>query len=194
MSTTHVVVEGMLKPVGSLEVAQKLGLPPGRVRVTIEMLNEHVSPGGAWFAYLQAARADRESAGVTFRTKEQIDTEINTMRDEWDRPKLDQEWSRCSFSSTPTLSSTTSKRTRIQARWPLLDWRLWMRRLMRSWSVISSALNVGGPTQGGGCVAAGQIRGLFRAGEREGRPFDRRRLRPRGVDPRPAWVPYAGCP
>ena len=86
MSFTRFVVTGMLKPDGSLEVAEKFGLPPGRVRVTVETLDEPAATEEDWFEYLQRARAERESAGATFRTKEEIDAEIDIMRDEWDRP------------------------------------------------------------------------------------------------------------
>lgn len=86
MSATHVVVEGTLKPDGSLEVAEKFGLPPGRVRVTVEVLDESTSSGEDWFDYLQRARNERESAGVGLRTREEIDAEINAIRDGWDRP------------------------------------------------------------------------------------------------------------
>ena len=79
-------MEGTLKPDGSLEVAEKFGLPPGRVRVTVEVLDEADSSGEDWFEYLQRARAERESAAAGLRTREEIDAEINAMRDEWDRP------------------------------------------------------------------------------------------------------------
>ena len=86
MNTTHVVVEGTLKPDGSLEVAEKFGLPPGRVRVTVEVLDESTSSGEDWFDFLQRARRERESAAAEFRTREEIDAQINAMRDDWDRP------------------------------------------------------------------------------------------------------------
>lgn len=85
MNLTQAIVEGTLKPDGSLEVAEKLGLPPGRVRVTVEVLDERASAGEDWFEYLQRARAEREVAGVRFRAREEIDAEIDAMRDEWDR-------------------------------------------------------------------------------------------------------------
>lgn len=88
MSLTRFVVTGMLKPDGSLEVAEKFGLPPGRVRVTVETLDEPATTGEDWFDYLQRARAERECAGATFRTREEIDAEINATRDEWDRPRF----------------------------------------------------------------------------------------------------------
>jgi hypothetical protein len=61
----HAVVEGMLKPDGSPELAEKLGLPPGRARETVELLDESPSIGEDWFEYLRRARTERESAGPT---------------------------------------------------------------------------------------------------------------------------------
>lgn len=86
MSLTRFIVTGVLKPDGSLEIPERLDLPPGRVRVTIEALDEPASSGEDWFEYLQRARAERESAGAAFRTKEEIDADIDAMRDEWDHP------------------------------------------------------------------------------------------------------------
>lgn len=86
MANMHAVAEGTLKPDGSLEVLEKFGLPPGRVRVTIEVLAAAESTGEDWFEYLQRTRAERESTGAKFRTREEIDAEIDVMRDEWDRP------------------------------------------------------------------------------------------------------------
>jgi hypothetical protein len=87
MNAARVVVEGTLRPDGSLEVAEKLlGLPPGRVRVTVELLDESPSIGEDWFAYLRRARSERESAGADFRSREKIDDAINALRDEWDQP------------------------------------------------------------------------------------------------------------
>jgi hypothetical protein len=86
MANIQVVAEGTLKPDGSLEVLEKFGLPPGRVRVTIEVLDTAASTREGWFEYLRRMRAERESAGARFRTREEIDAEIDAMRDEWDRP------------------------------------------------------------------------------------------------------------
>ena len=43
MSDSQVIVEGMLKPDGSLELAGRLPLHPGPVRVTVEVLSEPAS-------------------------------------------------------------------------------------------------------------------------------------------------------
>lgn len=50
--------------------------------MTNEVLDESVSSAEDWFAYLQRARAERESVAAGFRTREEIDGEINAMRDE----------------------------------------------------------------------------------------------------------------
>lgn len=77
MGATHAVVEWTLKPDGSLEVTKKLRLPPGRVRVTVEVLNEPAATEEDWFAYLERARADREASGAKFLAREMIDAEID---------------------------------------------------------------------------------------------------------------------
>ncbi len=84
MSAVQVVVEGILKPDGSLEVAQKFSLPPGRVRVTVEIVDEPSLTAENWFAYLERARAERELARSTFRSREEIDAEIDSFRNDWD--------------------------------------------------------------------------------------------------------------
>ena len=94
MDNRHAVAEGMLKPDGSLEIDEKFTLPPGRVRVTVEVLAA-ASNGEDWFDYLRRTRAERESAGAKFRTREEIDADLGDMRDEWDRPWPDQESPRC---------------------------------------------------------------------------------------------------
>lgn len=86
MSAAQVVVEGVLKPDGSLEVTEKFGLPPGRVRVTVEVFNEPIPAGENWFEYLEQARSERELAGAEFRAKEEIDAEIDSIRNDWDCP------------------------------------------------------------------------------------------------------------
>ena len=86
MSATQVSLLGTLKSDGTLELSEKLDLPPGPVRVTIEVLSEPATSPGGWFEYLQRARAELEASGATFRNQEEIDADLNAMRDEWNRP------------------------------------------------------------------------------------------------------------
>src|SRR5437764_14088349 len=77
MNTTS-VVEGTLKPDGTLELDGKVNLPPGRVRVTVQLV-----PAAAqedWWQYLQRSRAELEASGHGFRTREEIDAEREDFR------------------------------------------------------------------------------------------------------------------
>jgi hypothetical protein len=84
MSPAQIVVQGTLKPDGTLELDERPNLPPGRVRVTL--VADAPAPGRAedvW-ALLDRIRKEREALGLKGRTREEIDADLNAMRDEWD--------------------------------------------------------------------------------------------------------------
>src|SRR5215813_11895862 len=62
MSTTHVVVEGTLKPDGSLQLDSKLNLPPGRVQLIVQPLPELPKNDPFWqmMQRIWAARAEAD--------------------------------------------------------------------------------------------------------------------------------------
>jgi len=76
------VLRGILHPDGTLELTERPTLPAGQVEVTIRPVVEPVK-GENWLEYLQRTRAKLEASGATFRTKEEIDSDIEEMRD-WD--------------------------------------------------------------------------------------------------------------
>jgi hypothetical protein len=80
MSTLQVVIRGTLTPDGSLELAERPSLPSGPVEVIIRSLPTAETKGKDFLQYLQRARAELEAAGAGFRTKEQIDTELEELR------------------------------------------------------------------------------------------------------------------
>jgi hypothetical protein len=82
MDDRSIVVLGILKPDGTIELDERPSLPAGRVEVTIRSLEKPVEAEG-WWPYLQRVRAEREAAGYPFRTKEEIDAEMADLRD-WD--------------------------------------------------------------------------------------------------------------
>jgi hypothetical protein len=82
MNETPNIVRGVLKPDGTLELDERPSMPAGRVEVTIRPLEKPVEAEGYW-PYLQRVRAEREAAGHPFRTKEEIDAEMEDLRD-WD--------------------------------------------------------------------------------------------------------------
>ncbi len=80
MSTQQVVIHGQIRPDGTLQVEEKVNLPPGPVNVTVE-----AAPAAARKGTLQVLEeiwAEREARGMVGRSKEEIDAEINAMRDE----------------------------------------------------------------------------------------------------------------
>jgi hypothetical protein len=81
MNSTAVVVEGRVQPDGRLEVAQKVNLPPGPVQVTVRPVAEPVQPDRFW-RMMESIWADLRASGRTLRTQEEIDAEIDALRDE----------------------------------------------------------------------------------------------------------------
>jgi hypothetical protein len=81
MSASAVIVEGKVQPDGTLEVTQKVDLPAGPVSVTVEQVAEPVNPDRFW-TMMNSIWATLAAGGRTPRTREEIDAEINALRDE----------------------------------------------------------------------------------------------------------------
>ena len=79
---TAITIDGTVRPDGSLEVNGRLTLNPGPVRITIEPLA--VQPGEKMsFDDLTALMVKLHHArGGVSRTREEVDAELNAMRDE----------------------------------------------------------------------------------------------------------------
>jgi hypothetical protein len=75
----EVTIQGNVKPDGSLELLAVPSLPAGPVEVVIRS-SQPAAATEDWWAYLQRARRELESAGHIFRTKEDIDAEIAALR------------------------------------------------------------------------------------------------------------------
>ena len=89
MSLNEMVIEGTLKPDGTLELDEKLNLPPGRVKVTVQTED--------WLRYLKRCRAELEASGATFRRGVDIEAEIDEIRGESERVdgiRWEQEWAK----------------------------------------------------------------------------------------------------
>jgi hypothetical protein len=81
MSGATLIVEGVVKPDGTLEVPQKLDLPAGRVQVTVRSMAEATQPDRFW-KMMESLWADLRTGGRTPRTREEIDAEIDALRGE----------------------------------------------------------------------------------------------------------------
>jgi hypothetical protein len=81
MSLSEVVVEGTLKPDGTLDLDQKPSLSPGRVTVVLRQESEPPSSKEDWLQHLQRIRAEREAAGYPFMNEAATNAHIGWLRE-----------------------------------------------------------------------------------------------------------------
>jgi len=82
MSLAETVVEGTLKPDGTLELDHKPNLPAGRVTVVLRV-NAEATPALSedWWQYLQRSRRELEAAGSAFMNELEVDAHIAWLRE-----------------------------------------------------------------------------------------------------------------
>jgi hypothetical protein len=80
-------VQATLTADGTLVLDAKPDLPAGRVQLRIESMEVPVKPKESLIAFVQRSRRELEAVGHRFRTKEEIDAELQEMRAEWDEPE-----------------------------------------------------------------------------------------------------------
>jgi len=83
MNTNAVVISGIVKPDGTLELEGKVPLPAGKVSVTLQPVPEWAA-GGPFFELLRGIWAARERAGPPSRTGEEAQADLRRLRDEFD--------------------------------------------------------------------------------------------------------------
>jgi hypothetical protein len=81
MSLNEVVVEGTLKPDGTLELDQKPNLSPGRVTVLLRQQSEPAPPKENWWQYLQRIRRELEASGAKFMNEEEMKAHLEWLRE-----------------------------------------------------------------------------------------------------------------
>jgi hypothetical protein len=83
MNLNQVILEGTVHADGTLELDERLPLPAGRVRVTVQTFDVPQVPNQARFwDMMERIWADQKARGHVPRTREEIDAEINRLRDE----------------------------------------------------------------------------------------------------------------
>ena len=80
MSTEPLVVHGQIRPDGTLQVEEKVNLPPGPVTVTVQAMA--TPTGKRTLQVLQEIWAEREARGMVGRSAKEVDAEIDAMRNE----------------------------------------------------------------------------------------------------------------
>jgi hypothetical protein len=81
MSRAEVVVQGTLRPDGTLELDGKPNLPPGRVTVVLRPTTEPTQPQEDWWHFMQRARRELEAAGSHFMNEEEMNAHIEWLRE-----------------------------------------------------------------------------------------------------------------
>ena len=85
MSLSEVVIEGTLKPDGTLELDQKPSLSPGRVQVVLRQDTTAMQPqllGDAFLRMMEEIWAGQRARGHVPRTAEEIEGERRQLREE----------------------------------------------------------------------------------------------------------------
>jgi len=80
MATDQVIVRGILKLDGSLELDSALNLPAGPVEVVLRSLSSPAQSREDWWQYLQRVRAEPEAAAGPCRTEAEIAAERQDFR------------------------------------------------------------------------------------------------------------------
>ena len=81
---TEVVVQGTVKPDGTLELSHPVNLPPGEVRVIVQAVSPPSGQRNHMLTVLERIWEERRTKGMQGRSGEEIDAEIRSMRDEWE--------------------------------------------------------------------------------------------------------------
>jgi hypothetical protein len=82
MSPIQVVIQGTLHPDGTLELDEKPNLPPGKVQVMLQPVQEPGPTGPGWWDALQKIWKEQDARGFKRRSREEIDAQIAAERAE----------------------------------------------------------------------------------------------------------------
>jgi hypothetical protein len=83
MSQEMIEVQGTVRPDGSLALDEKLSLPAERVHVTVRTCQQPEKPDPVRFGVLmERIWANQKARGHLPRSREEIDAELNQLRDE----------------------------------------------------------------------------------------------------------------
>ena len=85
MSLTEVVVEGTLKPDGTLELDQKPSLSPGRVKVILQPAQAGAPPKRGLAAVIDEIRRGQQTRGFQGRTAQEIEAGLRDGEDEYEQ-------------------------------------------------------------------------------------------------------------
>ena len=85
MSLTETVIEGTLKPDGTLELDVKPNLPPGRVKILLRQEAPTKPQLEDWWQYMQRTRLELEAMKYSTMTESQVQSHIEWLCGDDDR-------------------------------------------------------------------------------------------------------------
>jgi hypothetical protein len=86
MTLPSLEVLGTVRTDGTLELDEKLSLPPGRVKVRVEAAPaEGAKPAESLVAFVERIRREMEAAGSHFMNDDEVSAWIDELRSEDDR-------------------------------------------------------------------------------------------------------------
>jgi hypothetical protein len=83
MSRSVVTLEAVVRPDGTLDLGERIALPPGRVQVTIVPLPD-LPPNDPFWQRMQALWAAQRGRGHVPRSEQEVEEERQTVRAEWE--------------------------------------------------------------------------------------------------------------
>jgi hypothetical protein len=83
MSVPAITLEAVAKPDGTLELGERIPLPPGRVQITLVPIPE-LPPDDPFWQRMQARWAAQRARGHVPRSGEEVEEERQAVRDEWE--------------------------------------------------------------------------------------------------------------
>jgi hypothetical protein len=75
MNITPIILEGVVKPDGTLELSEKVNFPPGPVQVIVQERDD-------FLIRMEKIRANLRATGYTPRSEEEVEAERRALRDE----------------------------------------------------------------------------------------------------------------
>jgi hypothetical protein len=84
MSAPPIILQGVVKPDGTLELFEKVNLPPGPVQVTVQAVPQPAAPAEDLMTFMEKIWAGQRARGHVPRSAEEIEAEREAFRREWD--------------------------------------------------------------------------------------------------------------
>jgi hypothetical protein len=100
MSLPEIVIEGTLKPDGTLELDQKPSLSPGRVKVILQPAQAGTVPKRGLADVIDEIRQSQIARGFQGRSAEEIEAELHEGDDEYER-RMQTLWSQTKSGPPP---------------------------------------------------------------------------------------------